>query len=264
MHQLPAPNRHLRLVLATLLLALVLSILFTWKSYPSLRADRECHGTAGSFPGGDLLKQFFDSLTIHGALKTALIAVEDTGNLELVDRILEQLRWEWVYVGSMLLGLLALQTSVFTLGSQSVFNVNALAQKAIAASGIATSFGLVSDGWFLLRFYRLPPDIFLTRARDIYGSYIFFSLSARLSLFGALIALGALVLFIGQIAFSVVPTFVVFLAVIFCVILGLQFLIRGADMVVRSVIWAGSYIRNRLMPPRISADGRVSGLIPSV
>ncbi|KAJ7087084.1 hypothetical protein C8R44DRAFT_552517, partial [Mycena epipterygia] len=117
--------------------------------------------------------------------------------------------------------------SLFTTDPQSLFNIDEFAQKTIAAGSIGTSFGLVCTTWFLLRYYRLEPSVFMTRARDVYGSYLFFSLSARLPLFGTLVSLAALALFIGRVAYNTFPVFVIVLGVAFCLVMGLQYVVRG-------------------------------------
>ncbi|KAJ6562472.1 hypothetical protein B0H19DRAFT_942762, partial [Mycena capillaripes] len=125
--------------------------------------------------------------------------------------------------------------SLFIVDSQSLFKVDVFAQRAVAASSVATVFSLLCDGWFLGRYYRLQTREFLIRARDMYDSFVFFSLSARLPSVGATISLLALGAFAGRIAYRTLPAFVTVLGIMFCLIMGLQFIVRGTEMVYFSV-----------------------------
>ncbi|KAJ7443918.1 hypothetical protein B0H11DRAFT_452644 [Mycena galericulata] len=203
--------------------------------------------------------RILDSWTYHGALQAANVAATMNGDFEKLDQILEHLRWEWLTVGGVLLGLAALETSVFTLSPQTVFNVDSFAQKVIAASSVATGFGIICDAWFLIRYYRLPSATFMTRSQDIYGSYLFFSLSARLPLLGTIIALGALMLFIGRIAFNTVPAFVIGLGLIFIIILGLQFLVKGTEITYSTISATASAVAGWASFFRVTSEGNVEG-----
>ncbi|KAJ7268289.1 hypothetical protein C8J57DRAFT_1131282 [Mycena rebaudengoi] len=141
-----------------------------------------------------------------------------------------------------MLALAALQTSVFAIAPGSLFKVDEFAQKAIAASGISTGLGILCDGWFLLQYSRLYGGIFRIRTKDIYDSYLFFSLSARLPVFGAIISLGALVLFIARIAYNTIPGFVLAMTTIFCVVMGLQFIMRAAEILYCGIHLCGTCV----------------------
>ncbi|KAJ6539838.1 hypothetical protein DFH09DRAFT_69322 [Mycena vulgaris] len=153
-------------------------------------------------------------------------------------QILENLKMEWFYIGGLLLGIVALETSTFAIAPspESLFKVDAFAQRAIAVSSIATGLGILCDAWFILRYYCLQSTVFKTRAKDIYGSYLFFSLSARLPMLGALVSLAALVVFVARVAYNALPVFVAILGIIFCVVMCLQFIIRGTEMFYSSTV----------------------------
>ncbi|KAJ7677657.1 hypothetical protein B0H17DRAFT_944646, partial [Mycena rosella] len=154
-------------------------------------------------------------------------------------------------------------TSVFAIdpSPQSLFKVDAFAQKAVAASSIATGLGILCTAWFLLRYYRLQSSVFKTRAKDINGSYLSFSLSARLPMLGALVSLAAMVAFIGRIAYNTLPAFVIVLAIAFCLIMGLQFLVRGSEMLYSFIVvlltvvaaWTAAYRMPRRVDPESDA-----------
>ncbi|KAJ7918140.1 hypothetical protein B0H13DRAFT_301243 [Mycena leptocephala] len=171
-----------------------------------------------------LLLKILDTCTQYTALKAAVSDPE-------CEQVVENLKSEWLNVGRLLLALAAVDMSLFTIDSQSLFQVDVLEKKAVAASSVGTGLGLLCDLWFYGRYYRLQPGVFLSCARDtVYGSYIFFSLSARLPSLGALISLLALVTFVGSVAYRTLAAFVIVLAILFSGVMGLQFIARGTEV----------------------------------
>jgi len=184
------------------------------------------------------------SVTVYGALKDA---AEDSD----YNVVFEKLKIEWTYVGGLLLGLAALEASVFATDPGSSFKVDDFAQHAIATGSIATGLGIVCDLWFLLRYYRLELPVFITRAKDIYGSYLFFSLSARLPVLSMIISTTSLVFFLGRVAYNSLPGAVVAISLIFVLIMGLQFVVWGVNLLFRWIVSALAAIMQlakRLVP----------------
>ncbi|KAJ7918148.1 hypothetical protein B0H13DRAFT_301347 [Mycena leptocephala] len=115
-----------------------------------------------------LLSKNLGTCTQYAALKAAVSDPE-------CEQVVESLKSEWLNVGRLLWALAVVDISLFTIDSQSLFQVGKLEQKAVAASNVATGLGLLCDLWFYGRYYRLQIGVFLNRARDaVYGSYIFF------------------------------------------------------------------------------------------
>ncbi|KAJ7603518.1 hypothetical protein DFH06DRAFT_1088697 [Mycena polygramma] len=211
-------------------------------------------------------RQILATCTQHAALASARSDSD-------CDQVVDNLKQEWVYAWGWLMLLLTLDIALFTIGSPSLFTVDAFGQKVINASGVATIFGLLCDGWFYVRYHHLQTKAFLTRARDIYNGYAFFALSARLPSLGALLSLSALLMFVGRTAFKRAPVLVVVLIALFFVLLGLQFIVRGTEVVYCSVSGALSAVvgwaqrgrekiaalvenRNALQPPSLAETGR--------
>ncbi|KAJ7087088.1 hypothetical protein C8R44DRAFT_900732 [Mycena epipterygia] len=227
---------------------------------PGVDADREDtpgrnDGLSASSPPQQPDTYFVDAARERHIVSRILASYTHYGELQSATsdgdfgQILGNLKLEWFYVGGVLLGLVALETSIFTTDPQSLFEVDAFAQKAIAASSVATSFGILCNTWFVLRYYRLESSVFMTRARDIYGSYLFFSLSARLPLAGTLFSLAALTVFIGRIAYNTFPVFVIWLGVAFCLVMGLQFVARGAEVLYSLIALQLSVLGERSVAP---------------
>ncbi|KAJ7230854.1 hypothetical protein B0H12DRAFT_1029812, partial [Mycena haematopus] len=136
--------------------------------------------------------------------------------------------------------------SLFTIDSQSLFKINSLAMKAVTASSIVTFLGLLCNLWFFGRYYYLhrgslwcaPLPSFLfraTKARDIYGSCAFFSLSARLPSLAVLISILALGTFVVCVVYQTLPTLTIVLGSIFFIVMGLQFIVRGSEVLYSSI-----------------------------
>ncbi|KAJ7165130.1 hypothetical protein C8R46DRAFT_304750 [Mycena filopes] len=164
------------------------------------------------------------------------------------EEVVERLKTEWSSVGRWLLALAAADLSLFTVDSQSLFKIDGASKNAVAASSVSTALGLVSAGWFYSRYSHLQPKIFMTRARDIYGSYLFFSLSSKLPMLGMLVSSLALTIFAGRIAwYTLGPVFVVGLGVVFCIVGGLQFICRAAELVYSAATVLGAWLKYRVV-----------------
>ncbi|KAJ6522426.1 hypothetical protein DFH09DRAFT_1286849 [Mycena vulgaris] len=158
------------------------------------------------------------------------------------EQVVETLKSEWLNVGRWFLALGAVDMSLLAIDSQSLFKIDLFSQRAIAASSAATGLGLLCDAWFLVRYYPLQPRVFMTRARDVYGSYAFFSLSARLPSLAVLISILALSAFVGRVAYQTLPAFVIVLGVVFAVVMSLQYIIRGSEVFYCSIAMALSTV----------------------
>ncbi|KAF8185900.1 hypothetical protein K438DRAFT_1678033 [Mycena galopus ATCC 62051] len=176
--------------------------------------------------------------TQYSALERAMISDSEYD----IDRVVENLKSEWFNAGRWLLALAAVDVSLFTIDSQSLFPINVFAQKAVAASSIAAILGLICDVWFLGRYYFLESRAFMTQARDIYGCYAFFALSARLPSFAVLISVLALGVFAGCVAYQTLPAVALVLVSIFGVVMGLQFIVRGSETFYCSIAGALSIV----------------------
>ncbi|KAF8129642.1 hypothetical protein K438DRAFT_869951 [Mycena galopus ATCC 62051] len=158
------------------------------------------------------------------------------------EQIVETLKSEWLNVGRWFLALGAVDMSLLAIDSQSLFKIDLFSQKVIAASSAATGLGLLCDAWFLARYYPLQPRMFMARARDVYGSYAFFSLSARLPSLAILISILALGAFVGHVAYQTMPAFVIVLGVVFAVVMGLQYIVWGSEVFYCSIAKALSTV----------------------
>ncbi|KAF5369644.1 hypothetical protein D9615_010222 [Tricholomella constricta] len=167
------------------------------------------------------------------------------------ERVFVRLQMEWTYVGGLLVALAAVSTAVFAIAPDSIFAVDTYARSAIAASSIASGLGIASDAWFLLRYNWADLHTFITRARDIYASYFFFALSARLPALLLFLASLALLLFLALVAFDVAPAGVLLLCFGAGMVMGAQFLVWGVHRAGRGVRKVGGAV--------CAACGRVFG-----
>ncbi|KAJ7216419.1 hypothetical protein GGX14DRAFT_358900 [Mycena pura] len=108
--------------------------------------------------------------------------------------------------------------SLFTIGAQSLFVVDEFAQKAIAVSTVATGLGILCNAWFLVQFRHLERRDFMHRARCMYGSYLFFSLSAKFPSLAVIVSLGSLMAFGGRIVCNILPPLVIVLGITMLII----------------------------------------------
>ncbi|KAF7366342.1 hypothetical protein MSAN_00890600 [Mycena sanguinolenta] len=178
-----------------------------------------------------LLVKFLSSCSLHSALDAARTDSE-------CDQVVEDLKSKWRNARHWVLALATIDMSLFAIDAQSLFRINSFSRKAIATSGIATFLGFVCGTWFWGRYRSLQPREFMTRARDIYGSYAFFALSARLPSLAVLISMSALGAFVVCVAYETLPVLTIVLGSIFFIMMGLQFIIRGSEVFYGSILEA--------------------------
>ena len=142
---------------------------------------------------------------------------------------------------------------MFTLSPGSLFVVNDYARNAIALGSIASGVGLACDAWFLLRYTWIDVSIFSTRARDVYDSYLFFSISARVPTTCTFLSAVSLTGFLVLVAFETWPEAVLVLCFFFGIVMSLQYLVYGVHIAVRMVANMG---RNHIVQVFVKSSER--------
>ncbi|KAJ8455138.1 hypothetical protein ONZ45_g19039 [Pleurotus djamor] len=151
------------------------------------------------------------------------------------EKVFGRLQTEWTYIGGLLVALAAVDTAVFAISDDSIFDVDPYARNAIAASSIASGLGISCDAWFLLRYNWADLHTFIHRAKDIFDSYFFFAISARVPCFCMLISAISLLGFLGRVAYNVWPEGVIIACFVVGMLMTLQFLAKGAVVCVNAV-----------------------------
>ncbi|KAF9548083.1 hypothetical protein CPC08DRAFT_823567 [Agrocybe pediades] len=146
-------------------------------------------------------------------------------------RVFGRLQHEWTFIGGLLVALAAVDTAVFSISPDSIFTVDSYARSAIAASSIASGLGIACDAWFLFRYNWAELQTFIIRARDVFDSYFFFALSARVPALCMFISSLSLMVFLGVVAFEAWPQGVLFVSFFVGIIMTLQFLAYGVHWV---------------------------------
>ncbi|KAG6836570.1 hypothetical protein H0H93_006674 [Arthromyces matolae] len=162
------------------------------------------------------------------------------------EKVFVRLQTEWTYMGGLLVALAAIgefikscvsvDSAVFAIAPGSIFDVQTYARIAIAASSIFSGLGIASDAWFLFRYNWADLHTFITRARDVYSSYFFFALSARVPALCTFCSATALMVFMGLVAFEVWPTGVLLTCFVIGIVMTLQFLVFGAHWCVLRIV----------------------------
>ncbi|TFK35298.1 hypothetical protein BDQ12DRAFT_688289 [Crucibulum laeve] len=178
------------------------------------------------------LERILASFTMYSELKEASVDSQ-------YEAVFMRLQMEWTYVGGLLVALAAVDTAVFAISNDSMFGVNAAARDAIAASSIASGLGIACDAWFLLRYNWADLRTFIHRALDVYNSYFFFSLSARVPALCMFISALSLMGFLGLVAYDAFPQGVIVVCFLVGVVMSLQFLVYGVHRCVSLVAEGG-------------------------
>ncbi|KAH8992942.1 hypothetical protein EDB92DRAFT_2113960 [Lactarius akahatsu] len=116
------------------------------------------------------------------------------------DRIHRKLVQEWYYIGASLFSIIAVDTTVFGFSSGNLFDVDSVAKRALRISSVASALGLFVDVWLIFVYSGADGRKFQSLAVDLYGSYFFFALSSRFPFVALFVAVLALVVFLGAIA----------------------------------------------------------------
>lgn len=132
-----------------------------------------------------------------------------------------------------------MNTAVLSISPDSSIQLSALALRAIACSSIFTGLGIAAAAYFILRYSFSPPQVFRTRALDVYSSYVFFSISARVPTLCMVASAISLMAFLGLVAFDLWPTGVIVVSFLFGVVMSLQFLIFGCHQLGKGVLGGG-------------------------
>ncbi|KAJ7778101.1 hypothetical protein B0H16DRAFT_1683448 [Mycena metata] len=194
-------------------------------------------------PPNDLLRGFrlFVALfTLLGELESA------SSDAEYAD-LQTQLQSEWLKVGGVLLGLIAVNLGVLALTPDSLLgSTNTITRISLAGGSIASAAGLLCDAYVLLRFSRTSIQAFKRRAEDGYrlsGSaagplvttaptYIAFAVLARLPLVLVLFATTCIAVLLGAAAYELSAPITLSVLGVVAAILSLRYLIWALVWVV--------------------------------
>ncbi|KAH9013663.1 hypothetical protein EDB84DRAFT_1444178 [Lactarius hengduanensis] len=175
----------------------------------------------------------FDTLTYHRELREAQATQLDSN----FDRIHRKLIQEWYYIGASLFSIIAVDTTVFGFSSGNLFGVDSVAKRALSISSVASALGLFVDVWLIFVYSGADGRKFQTLAVDLYGSYFFFALSSRLPFVALFVAVLALVVFLGAVAWIAWPAAVLVMCVLAGVLVSLQFIVYGFHRLGLGLAW---------------------------
>ncbi|KAG7439947.1 uncharacterized protein BT62DRAFT_650394 [Guyanagaster necrorhizus] len=157
-------------------------------------------------PEFNLAEHLISSITIYRELKCAKLEKD-------FEAAFSKQQEEWTYVAALLLALIAVNTAVFSVTPDPQFEVTSPARSTVAASAVTSGFGLVCDIWFISR-YRFGHTSTLTqRSLDLFGTYFFFSVSARIPMLCLLISSVCLLAFLGITVYVVSSEIVLVVAI---------------------------------------------------
>ncbi|PPR06114.1 hypothetical protein CVT24_004214 [Panaeolus cyanescens] len=168
------------------------------------------------------------------------------------EKVFGRLQMEWTYIGGLLVALAAVDTAVFSISSDSTFEVDNYARSAIAASSVASGLGIACDAWFLLRYNWIDLQTFKERAKDVFGSYFFFSLSARTPALCMFISAVSLMGFLGIVSFRAWPQGVTVVFFVVGIIMSLQFFAYGAHWAASTMAHGGRAVVRRMTMGSVS------------
>ncbi|KAH9023263.1 hypothetical protein EDB84DRAFT_1564781 [Lactarius hengduanensis] len=110
-------------------------------------------------------------------------------------------------------------------------------EAALNCSLVTSALRLFVDVWFILVYSNADVHNFQILTVDLYGSYFFFAVSSRLPLIALFVAVLALVVSLGPIAWTVWPAAVLVMCVLVSVLVSLQFIVYGSHRLALGLAW---------------------------
>ncbi|KAH7906824.1 hypothetical protein BJ138DRAFT_1071217 [Hygrophoropsis aurantiaca] len=171
------------------------------------------------------LESFINSFSPYRELHYAVVDSD-------YERVLSKLQAEWYYVGASLVALAGLYAAVFGISSSgTLFGVDGIATRSIAVGSISSGIGIAIDAWFMLAYTGADASKFQKLALDVYGTYLFFCISARLPALCMFISACALMTFLLVVAWSAWPTAVLVMSFVAGTVVSLQFIVYGVHCI---------------------------------
>lgn len=177
-----------------------------------------------------IMQRFISTFTLYDELRS--VSLEDQ-----YEPIFRRQLSEWTYVGGCLIALASVDAAVFAISDDSLFEVTPLARSIIATSSSASGLGIVCTAWFILRYNFAPTPVISTRARDVFDSYFFFSISSRMPVVCMLISGGALMVFLVLVAWESWPEGVMLVSAFVGTMMTLQFFVWGFMKLGLAMMW---------------------------
>ncbi|KAF8651164.1 hypothetical protein AX16_004842 [Volvariella volvacea WC 439] len=182
-------------------------------------------------------RRILASFTLYGELQGACTRTQ-------FEACHKRLQSEWQYSGAILLALTGVDVAILAISTDAIFPVSENAKRAASASVMASVLGLFYTVFFFLRYNWIDVDTFSQRAKDVYGSYASFALSARIPGICMLISVLSLLTFVFFVAYDAWAQGVLALCFFVGVITTLQFLIYSTHWLAGKVA-AGSRASTR-------------------
>lgn len=155
-----------------------------------------------------------------------------------------RLQSEWLGIGAFLIELVTVDATIFAISPDAAFKIRSYAYLAVVISSMASALGIVCVTWFHLRYRWIGTETFIIRARDVYGTYFFFSLSSRVPAFCTLVSSVSLTIFLALVAYDTWPEVVLVLGITVVFGMCLQFPIYAAHRFIthlaRGFLYAGN------------------------
>ncbi|KAH7910097.1 hypothetical protein BJ138DRAFT_1065884 [Hygrophoropsis aurantiaca] len=187
------------------------------------------------------LESFINSFSSYGEL-------HDAADESDYARVLSKLQAEWYYVGASLIALAGLYAAVFSISSSGALpGVDNIATRSIAVGSISSGIGITIDAWFTLAYSGADASKFQKLALDVFGTYKFFCITARLPALCMFVSACALMIFLLVVAWSAWPTAVLVMCIVSGVVVTLQFIVYGACCVFSCIFEIARRIKRAIL-----------------
>ncbi|KIY70698.1 hypothetical protein CYLTODRAFT_171757 [Cylindrobasidium torrendii FP15055 ss-10] len=178
-----------------------------------------------------LAEKVVGSFTHYDEMRSA--SLEDQ-----LDPVFQRLKSEWSYVGTVMVALAAVDAALFAIGQDAMFPIDSVSRTAVAVSSAASGLGIVCTGWFIFRYTFAPTPLIIQRCKDVFDSYIFFSISARVPMACMTVSAISLVTFLLIAAYQLQgASFVYIMVGAVCGMMSLQYIFLSLVKLGHGIRW---------------------------
>ncbi|VDB85243.1 unnamed protein product [Peniophora sp. CBMAI 1063] len=151
------------------------------------------------------------------------------------EHIKGELLQHWMVMITVLAAILAMAITVFVAASGSVIPVGNMALLCLGVSASAAALGFMVCSALLIRCWHVNAEQFRTLALGLYEDYCFFAIASSIPSLALLLASLFIMLCVLVIAGGAWPRTVISLSVIFGVLLGLEYIIKSGEIVLKAL-----------------------------
>ncbi|KZV73486.1 hypothetical protein PENSPDRAFT_750051 [Peniophora sp. CONT] len=211
------------------------------------------HLSAGFTASITIASSFCDSSTCYRALREA----QTDDDFDVIKTSLVE---EWKFIATILSAIGGVATTVFVSSPGTIFEPDKVALRCLGLSATTSAIGLLMCFILLYRCLRIDAQTFRKLALGLREDYIYFALTSRLPFVSSLLASVSMSLFLLAVAYRAWPSIVVTVTVVFAVLICLQYIVKGGEILWDLACKGAAIVRDRIVSVAESSRDRLTTL----